>query len=148
MGLVEDEHHPLSPLVLLGGQGVLGLGDEGRPVEPGDAPEGGDDGRVQAPQPDRSVAEVDDGVTAGVDAGKGGPDRHRLAGTHLAGHHHHHLFVDAPGDPGHRFYVGAVSVEHGGCEVLGEGHAGEAPVGTQAVQSSVASKVWSQSSRR
>ena len=92
-----------------------------------------DNARVQTPCPDGRVAEIDDGVTAGVDARESGPDGNRLSRADLTGDHSHHPLVDAPGDPGRSFGVGAMGVQHGGSEVLGERHAGEAPVGPEAV---------------
>ena len=133
VGLVEDKYDPAAPLVLFGGQGVLGLRDERGPVKARDPAECRHDARVQAPCPDGRVAEIDDGVAAGVDAGQCARTATVLPAptspvTTPITRSSMHQVIRAD-----RFGVGAMGVEHGGGEVLGKGHAGEAPVGPEAV---------------
>jgi len=59
--------------------------DERGPVKAWCPAEGGDDGGVEAAGPDGGVAEVDDGVAAGVEASEGGAHGDGLAGADLAG---------------------------------------------------------------
>jgi hypothetical protein len=98
--------------VFLGGEQFHGLRDQGGLVEAGHAAEGGDDAAVEAAAADGGVAEVDDGVPAGVEVGEGGADGDGLAGADLAGDHAQAAFVDAPADPGDGFGVGGVAVQH------------------------------------
>ena len=93
--------------VFLGGEQVAGLRDQRGLVEARGAAEGGDDAAVEAAAADGGVAEVDDGVPAGVQAGEGGADGDGLAGADLAGDHAEAAFADAPADPGDGFGVGA-----------------------------------------
>ena len=87
VGFVEDEDDGAAAFVFLGGEQVDGLRDQRGLVEAGDAAEGGDDAGVEAAAADGGVAEVDDGVPAGVEAGEGGADGDGLAGADLAGDH-------------------------------------------------------------
>ena len=133
VGLVDDQDGGAAAFVVFGGEGVGGLGDRGWPCGCGEPAEGGDDGVVDAAGADGGVAEVDDGVPGGVEAGEGGADGDGLAGADLAGDHAEGAFADAPGDAGDGFGVAAVAVQHAGGEVPAEGHAGEAVVGLQSL---------------
>nr|WP_228759931.1 hypothetical protein [Pseudactinotalea sp. HY158] len=135
VGLVEDEDDGAAAFVFLGGQQVGGLGDEAGLVEARDGAEGGDDLAVDASAADGGVAYVDGGVPGGVQCGEGGADGDGLAGADLAGDHAQGAFTDAPGDAGDRFGVGGVAVQHAGGQGSAEGHAGEAVVGLEAVES-------------
>ena len=87
VGFVEDHDDPAAPFVLFGGEGFLGLGDERGPVEARASRRGPRRSSSTTPGPDGGVAEVDDGVAAGVDAGQRGAHGHGLARAHLAGDH-------------------------------------------------------------
>lgn len=58
----DHEHGCAAPLCLFGGQHVVGLRDQGGPLDLGDPAEGGDDGGVDAAYSDVGVAEVDGDV--------------------------------------------------------------------------------------
>ena len=94
-------------------------------VEAWDAAEGGDDAAVEAAAADGWVAEVDDRVPRGVQAGEGGPDGDGLAGADLASDDAEAAFADAPVDAGDGFGVGAVAVQHLRCERPAEWSLGE-----------------------
>src|SRR5450755_143921 len=91
----------------------------------------GDDGVVDAADADGGVAEVDEGVPGGVEAGEGGAQGHGLAGADFAGDHAEGVLADAPADPGGCLGVGGVAVQHARGQVAAEGHLGEPVVGLE-----------------
>ena len=60
--LIADEQDLLAALGGLGGQQLLGLGDQRGAVKPRPAAEAGDDRGVDAAQPDAGGAEIEDRV--------------------------------------------------------------------------------------
>ena len=139
-----------SAFVFLGGEVVHGLGDQAGGVEPGDAAEAGDQRGVEAAGADGRVRQVDHGVAGRVEFGEGGAERDGFPGADFTGDHAERGFVDAPADPGDRFGVPGVAVQHPGCEVTAERGAGETVEGAQLVQahpvtstrSAAAADVW------
>ena len=119
---VDDEDDLFAALGGLGGEQVLGLGDQRRVVKARAAAEAGHDRGVDAAQPDAGGAEVDDGVPGGVQAGDGGARGDGLAGAALAGDHADRLLADAPRDPRDGLAVRAMGVQHARREVLAERH--------------------------
>jgi hypothetical protein len=91
---------------------VGGLRDQRGFVEAGGTVEGGDDTGVEAASTDGGVTEVDDRVPARIEAGKGGADGDGLASAYFAGDHAEAAFADAPADPGDRFGMRAVTMQH------------------------------------
>src|SRR5450755_2580069 len=91
----------------------------------------GDDGVVDAADADGGVAEVDEGVAGGVEAGEGGAQGHGLAGADFPGDHAEGVLADAPADPGGCLGVRAVTVQHAGRQVAAERHPGETVVGLE-----------------
>jgi hypothetical protein len=67
-----------------------------------------------------------------VEGGGGGADGDGLAGADLAGDHPDGVLLDAPADPGDRFGVPVVAVQHRRGEASAERHSGETPMGLQA----------------
>ncbi len=96
--------------------------------------EGGDDGVVDASGADGGVAQIDHHVTGLVQAGQRGADGHGLAHSDFPGDQPEGAFGDGPGDPGGRFAVGVVAVQHAGGEVAAKRQAGETPVALQVLQ--------------
>ena len=99
----------------------------------GAAAEGGDDVVVDAADAGGGVADVDDGVPGGVQAGERGADRHGFPGADFAGDHAEGLLGDGPGDAGGGLGVGGVPVQHAGGQVTAERHRGEPEVLLHAV---------------
>ena len=97
----------------------------------GDAAERGHDGVVDAADADGGVAQVDEGVPGGVQAGEGGAQGHGLAGADFAGDHAEGVLADAPADPGGGLGVGGVAVQHARRQVAAERHLGEPVVGLE-----------------
>ena len=97
----------------------------------GDAAERGDDGVVDAAHADGGVAQVDEGVAGGVEAGEGGAQGHGFAGADFAGDHAEGVLADAPADPGGCLGVGGVAVQHARRQVTAERHLGESVVGLE-----------------
>lgn len=141
MGLVDDQDGNASPLCVLGGERVGGLRDEGGAVGLGDAAEAGDDGLVDAGDPDRRVGDVDDGVSGVVECVEGGPDRDCFPGADLAGDHAEAAFADAPGDAGRGRGMGGVAVQHPGGQVFAERHGRETVVALDLVYQLASSQV-------
>ena len=77
VGLVDDEHDLAAAFVGFGGERVGGLRDQRGLVEAGDAAERADDRVVEAAGADGRVAQVDDGVPAGVQRRSARPGRRR-----------------------------------------------------------------------
>jgi hypothetical protein len=60
--------------------------------------------------------------------GQRGAHRDGLAGAHLAGDKTDGPLLHAPRDARHGLLMAGVGMQHGGGEVLGKGHAAEAPM--------------------
>jgi hypothetical protein len=60
VGFVDDEHDGLATFLGLGGEEILGLGDQGGPVELRDVAQRGDEVVVDPAGADRGVGQVDD----------------------------------------------------------------------------------------
>src|SRR5205814_7255181 len=120
VGLVEYQDGGTAAFVAFGGQCGAGLADQSGGQVGGVGGEGGDDGFVDAADADHGVAQVDDGVAGGVQAGPDGAHGHGLAGADLAGDHAAGAFGPAPADPGDGIVVRGVASEH----ARGEGAAG------------------------
>jgi hypothetical protein len=125
---LDDDDGCASAFGVFGGQGVGGLRRQGGGIEAGDLPERGDDVVQHAADPDGRVGQIDDHVPGAVQGGGGGADGDGLAGADLAGDHSEGVLVDAPADAGDGFGVSGVAVQHAGGQVPPEGHAGEAVV--------------------
>ena len=97
------------------------------------AAERGDDGGEDAADPGGRVADVDDGVPGGVQAGDGGPDGGGLAGPDLAGDHADGPAGDGPGDAGGGLGAVGVPVQPGRGQVAAERHPGQAEPGGDGV---------------
>jgi hypothetical protein len=72
-------------------------------------------------------------VPGGVQAGGRGPDGDGLAGADFPGDHPDGVLIDTPGDPGDRFSVGGVAVQHRRGQPPPERHAGETVILLQAL---------------
>ena len=131
VGLVDGQDGDPAAFGVLAGEQVHGLGGEGGVVGFGDAAERGDDGVVDAADADGGVAQVDEGVAGGVEAGEGGAQGHGLAGADFAGDHAEGVLADAPADPGDGLGVGGVAVQHARGQVPAERHLGEPVVGLE-----------------
>ena len=129
--LVDRQDRDPAAFGVLAGEQVHGLGGEGGVVGFRDAAERGDDGVVDPADTDGGVAEVDEGVAGGVEAGEGGAQGDGFAGADFAGDHAEGVLADAPADPGGRLGVGAVAVQHARRQVTPEGHFGESVVGLE-----------------
>jgi hypothetical protein len=130
---VDQQHDGLAAFVVLGGQQLGGLGDQGRPVEAGDGPEGAHEVVVDASGADHGVGQVDDRVAGRVEAGGHGTGGDGLAGADFAGDHADGVLVDQPAQPGDGFLVAAGGEQLTGGEVATERLAGEAVVGAEPV---------------
>ena len=128
VGFVDDHDDVFVAFVFFRGERVGGLGDQRCFVESGHATKGSHDAGVEAAGTDSRVAEIDDGVTGRVEVGGGGAGGDGLARADLASDHAKGTFADAPVDAGDGFAVAGAAVQHLGCEVASEGHAGEAVV--------------------
>ena len=129
--LVDGEDDVAAPLVGLGGERGLDLGDEVAVVEPGRLAQCGGQRPVQAPDPDLGVGEVDQGVAGGVEAVGGGAQRGGFPGADLAGQDADAAGGDQPAQAGDGFLVGGGGEQRGDGDGRGERHAGEAVVGLQ-----------------
>jgi hypothetical protein len=136
------------PLVGLGGEGGLDLGDEGGVVEAGCLAEGHGDGAVDAAHPDLGVGQVDQGVPGGVQPVGRGAQCHGLPGADLAGQHAQPAGGDEPAQPGDGFLVRGRAEQAGHRDGRGERHDGEAPVRLQGLYHRFSVVVWLVSSWR
>ena len=118
--LVDHQDGGTAPLGVFGGERVGGLRSQGGVVGQGLSAEGGDDAVVDAAHPDGGIGQVDDGVAAAIQAGERGAHGDGLASADLAGDDADAAFGDAPADPGDRFVVGGVAVQHAGGQVAAE----------------------------
>lgn len=128
---LNDEDDGLAAFVVFGGEEFGGLGDQGGPVELGDAAQRGDEVVVDAAGADHRVGQVDDGMAGVVKRGAGGAGGDGLAGTDFAGEHADGLLVNQPAEPGDGLFVTVACEELPGGEVAAEGVAGEAVVGAE-----------------
>ena len=131
MRLIQDENGVAAAFVFLRGEQICGLRDEHRLLIPGGPSEREDDPGVEATGSDGGVAQVDDGGAAGIQASQEGADRDGLAGPDLTGDDAEGLLGQAPADPGDRFTVRVVPVQHLRRQGLAERGAGEAIVRLQ-----------------
>jgi hypothetical protein len=79
---ITEDRDPAA-LGVLAGEQVHGLEGEGGVVGSGDAAERGHDGVVDPAHADGGVAQEDEGVAGGVEAGEGSAQGHGLAGADL-----------------------------------------------------------------
>src|SRR6266849_6105626 len=147
MSLVNDEHNLLSALRLLGRQQLDGLGNKVGTLKARGCTQCPDDLDVDSPHACSWLGKVDQGMPAGVKGCGGGPYGHGLAGANFTREHTHGPLGDQPCDASECLGVGLGAVEHTGSQFLAEGHAGEAVVGTQAIDahgwsSSFSSSLW------
>ena len=147
MGLVTDQHHLLPALGLLGCQQLGGLGNKVGALEARGSSKAAHDLCVDPPYARSRLGKVDQGMAAGVERRRGSPHRDGLAGSDLAGHHARGPLGDHPRDAGERLGMGLGSKEHARGQLLSEGHAGEAVVGTEPIDahgmpSPLASSFW------
>ena len=126
VSLVDDQDGAAAALGVLAGEDVPGLDGEGGGAVDGPAAEGGDDAGEDAAGAGGRVADVDDCVPGGVEAGDGGPDRGGLAGADLAGDHADGPSCDGPGDAGGGLGAVGVPVEPARGQVAAERHPAEA----------------------
>jgi hypothetical protein len=129
--LVDDEDDQPAAFGVFGGERVSGLRDQRGLVEARNPAERGDDPVVDAAGADGRVAELDDGVSGGVECGQGGADGDGFAGADLTGDHAEGVLVDAPADPGDGLGVCGVPVQHAGSQVASERRFGEPVEGLQ-----------------
>jgi hypothetical protein len=109
----------------------MAWGGEGGVVGFRDAAERGHDGVVDPADADGGVAQVDEGMAGGVEAGEGGAQGHGLARADLPGDAAEGVLADAPADPGGGLGVGGAAVQHARCQVTSERHPGEPVVGLE-----------------
>ena len=128
VGLVDEQDGGAAAFGGFAGEHVVGLGGEGGGAVGGPAAEGGDDVVVDAADAGGGVADVDDGVPGGVEAGEGGADGDGLADPDLAGDHAEGFLGDGPGDAGGGFGVRGMPMQHRGREIAAERHRGESEV--------------------
>jgi hypothetical protein len=127
----DHEHDLLAAFVVLGGEQLGGLADQGGPVEPRFGAEAGHEVVVDSAGADHGVGQVDDGVAGRVQRGDGRSGCDGLAGADLAGEHADGLLVDQPSQACDGFFVAGRGEQLGGREVTAEGVAGQAEVGLQ-----------------
>src|SRR5580658_4091944 len=125
VGLIDDQDGGPASFGGLAGEGVPGLDGEGGGAVDGPAAEGGDGAGEDAADAGGGVADVDDVVAGGVEAGDGGADRGGLAGADFAGDHADGPSCDGPGDAGGGLGAVGVPVEPAGGQVAAERHPGE-----------------------
>jgi len=125
VGFVDEQDGGAGAFGVFGGEGVAGLGDQGRGVEAGVAAQGGDDVVVDAAGADGGVGDVDQVVAGGFQAVDGGAGGDGLADTDFAGDHGDAAGGDAVGDAGGGLVVVGGGEQHAGGEVAAEGQAGE-----------------------
>jgi hypothetical protein len=130
------------PRSLFGGQQLLGLGDQRGVMKPRAAAERGDDQPVDPAQPDPRGAEVEHCVPGRVQARHGSASGDGLARAALARDHADRLLGDAPRDPGDRFCVGAMRVQHPRREVLAERHPREPVMHPQPIDTHCLPSCW------
>ena len=131
VSFVDGQDRDPAAFGVLAGEQVHGLGGEGGVVGFRDPAERGHDGVVDAADADGGVAQVDEGMAGGVEAGEGGAQGHGLPGADFPGDHAEGVLADAPADPGGGLGVGAVAVQHAGRQVTAERHLGEPVVGLE-----------------
>ena len=102
-----DDNDSLAPLGALGGNQLLGLGDERSAVELGHPAERGDDRAIEPRGDRRPGCPSRSWCSATGRAVDGGPGGDGLSRAALAGDHPDHLLGDAVGDPGDRLVVAA-----------------------------------------
>ncbi|BCI83256.1 hypothetical protein MTY66_48810 [Mycolicibacterium sp. TY66] len=128
VGLIDDEHGVSAAFGVFGGQCVGGLGGQSGGVKRRGVPEGGHDVGEHAAHSDGGVGQVDDDVAGGVQGGGCGADGYGFAGADFTGDDPDGALVHTPADPGDRFAVAGVAVQHRGGQVTSERHPGESPM--------------------
>ena len=108
-------------------------------MEVGVAAQGRDQHGEQAHGAGSGVGEIDDLVAGGFESCGGGPGCHRLAGANLPGEDAEAAFVDQPGESGHGLLMGGGAEQGGWGKVTAEGHAGEAVIGAETIDTHGAS---------